>query len=200
MKNSIRLVVICAQIFLLAAMPAGAQQSGIIKKTTLENCSVQILLDKETYALGDPVWVSIVVKNAGEEHIFIAHEISGTSVVPLLTGLEGQPIFLSSDHRPRLGGIVSSWVRISIAPSRELRYKVLLNRLYDLSKSGKYQLRSRFLVSAPVQRTHPTGKSQSLGEAVSEPAVFRIVDENWFSYEVVPSVVDQAPAADSAGQ
>ena len=143
----------------------------VLTGTAFAQLEGRFYLEKERYAVGEPVFLYFDFANTGKQS---AQVVVGNSYSPC----GGFSVEVSPGPRPAnsscAGGVAGSCVgtKILIAPGETRHDKVLLNYEHDLSKSGTYQIiASRTLGYGPATEGWPNGAS---AERLNIEAQFRI--------------------------
>lgn len=151
-------------------LPAETDQAGNWGFPS-ENRQLSLWLPKKQYAVGEPVIVSVILRNVGDNTLMDALRRPEAAIFTV-TDAQGQALLrqdgLPADTnrpyppRPRSGGGMT-W---EIHPNSQRKYKVLLSEVYDLSRPGTYYATTKRFFMRP---------DKVWGEVASGTAMFEIL-------------------------
>jgi len=139
-----------AAVFCCVCLPSGVfsqSQDGASFK-------IYIASDRQTFMAGEPVDVSIIVKNvSGRSATFSMYDVFYTTYQPVVYTMEGREAETAVDYR-RMNRTVQNVIeyiqprQVRLAPDEKLIKRVDLSQCYDLTPGIQYRVRAFFMPDA----------------------------------------------------
>ena len=174
----------CAKVLVIGAMATallicapGASRAGEAAEPrpapdrwghVVEGFQLSARLEKESYAAGSPIWVTVAVRNAAKEPLRLLESLAPDHDYTAEVKDEyGKPV-----PGTRYAGVLawSSRIRTRIEPGMEVQRAILLSRLIDMTLSGTYTVTVKRRVSKAQGRDKVEVASNTILVKVEDPA------------------------------